>query len=64
LLELEPAHEETHRALMQLYAEQGARELAFRQYQLCRDSLKRELDVEPQAETRSLLEAIKKPMAA
>jgi DNA-binding SARP family transcriptional activator len=50
--------------LMQLYAEQGARELAFRQYQLCRDSLKRELDVEPQAETRSLLEAIKKPMAA
>jgi TolB-like protein/DNA-binding SARP family transcriptional activator len=60
LLQLEPANEQAHRALMRLYAEQGQREAALRQYQECRAALKRELNAEPGKETeqlyRSLLE--------
>jgi TolB-like protein/DNA-binding SARP family transcriptional activator len=51
LLQLDPTREETHRALMWLYATQGHRSHALRQYQICRDILKRNLDVEPEPET-------------
>src|SRR5215475_6504921 len=54
LLRLEPAHEETHRALMRLYMAQGNRAQALRQYQICREVLQRELAVKPQAETEQL----------
>ncbi len=40
LLQLEPAHEATHRLLMKLYAAAGQRAQALRQYQLCRDALR------------------------
>jgi TolB-like protein/DNA-binding SARP family transcriptional activator/Tfp pilus assembly protein PilF len=60
LLKLESANEMAHRALMRLYADQGQREAALRQYQECRATLKRELNAEPGPETeqlyRSLLE--------
>ncbi|MCG3202028.1 MAG: hypothetical protein NFCOHLIN_01901 [Gammaproteobacteria bacterium] len=54
LLQLEPANEQAHRALMRLYAEQGQREAALRQYQECRAALKRELNAEPGKETEQL----------
>jgi TolB-like protein/DNA-binding SARP family transcriptional activator len=58
LLRLDPAREEAHRALMRLYAAQGDRSQALRQYQLCRDTLQRELGVKPEPETKRLFEAI------
>src|SRR5262245_5789161 len=54
LLQLEPAHEETHRLLMKLYAAGGQRAQALRQYQLCRDALQRELQATPDVETERL----------
>jgi TolB-like protein/two-component SAPR family response regulator len=58
LLELDPLREPAHRALMQIYAEQGQTALALRQYQICRDALQRELGVRPEAETDRLHEWI------
>jgi TolB-like protein/DNA-binding SARP family transcriptional activator len=58
LLQLEPANEQAHRALMRLYAEQGQRDVALRQYQECRAALKRELNAEPGAETEELHRAL------
>ncbi|MEZ5447397.1 MAG: BTAD domain-containing putative transcriptional regulator [Gammaproteobacteria bacterium] len=58
LLKLEPAHETAHRALMRLYAEQGHRDVALRQYQECRAALKRELNAEPGPETEQLYRAL------
>ena len=47
VLDLDPLREDIHRALMRLYAEQGQRGLALKQYERCRDVLRRELDVTP-----------------
>src|SRR5262249_26283438 len=47
LLALDPLQEAVHRALMRLYARQGRRAAAFRQYQECVQSLQRELGAEP-----------------
>ena len=58
LLRLDPTREETHRALMQLYAAKGDRSQALRQYQICRDILQRNLDIEPEQETEQLYEEI------
>jgi DNA-binding SARP family transcriptional activator len=54
LLALDPLLEEGHRSLMRLYAVQGRRSGALRQYQVCVNVLQRELGVEPEAETRQL----------
>jgi DNA-binding SARP family transcriptional activator len=54
LLGLDPEREGWHRALMRVYAHAGERALALRQYHLCRAVLRRELGVEPSAETRAL----------
>ncbi len=61
LLQLDPAREETHRALMRLYAAQGDRSQALRQYQHCRDSLMRDLGVKPEPETERLCREIQSP---
>jgi TolB-like protein len=58
LLQLEPAHEATHRLLMQRYAGAGQRAQALRQYQLCRDALQRDLQAKPDAETEQLYRQI------
>ena len=58
LLQIDPLREETHQALMRVYAEQGKRSQALRQYQICRDSLQRELGVRPDAETERLCKEI------
>lgn len=59
LLSLDPLCEDAHRALMRLYVRHGRRGRALRQYQMCLDVLQRELDVEPETETRELYEQIR-----
>src|SRR5262249_11420980 len=54
LLSLDPLQEVTHRAVMRLYARQGRRAAALRQYQLCVDVLQRELGVEPEEATKQV----------
>jgi len=58
LLQLDPAREETHRVLIRLYAAKGDRARALRQYQLCRDSLRRDLGIRPEPETERLSKEI------
>jgi DNA-binding SARP family transcriptional activator len=58
LLALDPLQEAVHRVLMRLYAEAGRQGAAMRQYQLCRDIMRRELGAEPERETRELYEAL------
>jgi DNA-binding SARP family transcriptional activator len=58
LLAADHGAEEAHRALMRIYAGSGQRQRALRQYEICKDVLKQELDVEPSAETVALYEEI------
>ncbi|HJS59503.1 MAG TPA: AAA family ATPase [Vicinamibacteria bacterium] len=54
VLRLDPTQESVHRSLMRLYARQGRRGAALRQYQICIATLERELGVEPEPETKQL----------
>ena len=54
LLALDPLQEAVHRALMRLYARQGRRGAALKQYQVCVGALQRELGIEPEAETKQV----------
>ncbi|HUG14752.1 MAG TPA: AAA family ATPase [Thermomicrobiales bacterium] len=54
----EPAHETAHAALMRLFAVTGRRHQALRQFRLLEAALRRDLDAEPDAETRALHERI------
>ncbi|MFL5260147.1 MAG: BTAD domain-containing putative transcriptional regulator [Hyphomicrobiales bacterium] len=58
LIALDPLREDTHRALMRIYTEQGQTALALKQYQTCRDRLQAELGVKPEAETERLYHSI------
>ena len=58
LLTLDPLQEAVHRTLMRLYAEQGRRGAALRQYQYCVEVLQRELGVEPEADTKRLYQEV------
>lgn len=58
LLSLDPLNEGAHRSLMRLYAAQGRQELALRQYEICRDRLRQELNVGPDAATATLHQEI------
>ncbi len=53
-LQQDPAREETHRALMRLYARGGDCRQALRQYELCRVALREDLAVEPDVATERL----------
>ena len=53
-LEKDPTREEVHRRLIRVYAQMGNRDRALRQFYLCKDVLRRELDLSPQEETVSL----------
>ncbi len=66
LLELDPAHEETHRQLMRLFYATGDRKGALQAYETARAVLERELGVDPMEETRALYRQIlddAKPLA-
>jgi predicted ATPase/DNA-binding SARP family transcriptional activator/DNA-binding CsgD family transcriptional regulator len=54
----EPAHEEAHVRLMRVYARAGQRYGAIRQYEHLRETLWRELGIEPRAASRSVYEEI------
>src|SRR5262249_59258777 len=56
LLMLDPHDEAVHRSLMRLYLGQGRRASALQQYQVCLQTLQRELGVEPEAENRLVLQ--------
>jgi TolB-like protein len=60
LLALDPLNEHTHRALMGLYAEGGDRGLAVKQYEACRQLLRAELGLEPEADTKRLVDEIRR----
>lgn len=57
-LALDPLHEPAHRALMLLYARDGQRAAALRQYRECVRQLEQELGVAPLPETTELYHAI------
>ena len=64
LLGIDPLQEAVHRTLMRLYARQGRRGAALKQYQVCTGALRRELGTEPEAETRKLYqELLRRPVA-
>ncbi len=54
ILVLDPLQEAVHRALIRLYARQGRRAAALRQYQECVQTLQRELAAEPEESTREI----------
>jgi len=58
LLELDPLMENVHRAVMRCHFLNGNRPLAMRQYALCEQLLREELNVEPMDETRRIQETI------
>jgi DNA-binding SARP family transcriptional activator len=58
LLALDSVDEKAHRALMTVFATAGQPARALQQYQMCRDVLRRELDVSPSDETEALRQAI------
>jgi TolB-like protein/Tfp pilus assembly protein PilF len=64
LLGLDPLREVAHRALMQIYAEQGQTALALKQYQLCRDTLQAEIGIKPEAATERLYRSIQEKRTA
>jgi DNA-binding SARP family transcriptional activator len=58
LLHQDPAREVAHRHLMRLYALMGTPDQAVRQFHLCENVLRRELDLTPRPETVSLYDEI------
>lgn len=64
LLVMHPWCEEAHRHAMMLLALMGQRSAALAQYKLCRASLLRDLDVEPESFTEALYEQILKDRLA
>jgi DNA-binding SARP family transcriptional activator len=57
-LRLDPLQESMHRTLMKLYQQSGDLLNALQQYDICAKILRRELDVEPDADTRGLQQEI------
>lgn len=58
-LEIDPINETAHRYLMKLYSQTDQRAAALRQYQLCVETLEKEMGIPPQQETTRLYEALK-----
>ncbi|WP_269582291.1 BTAD domain-containing putative transcriptional regulator [Roseibium sp. Sym1] len=56
LLKIDPACEAAHRVLIRLYKKLGQKERAEQQYQACVREMRLHLDVEPEPETKALLE--------
>src|SRR5712691_554308 len=61
LLRLDRTQEVVHRTLIRLYARQGRRAEALRQYRTCVDVLRRELGVEPEPATVRLYREMRHP---
>jgi DNA-binding SARP family transcriptional activator/Tfp pilus assembly protein PilF len=59
MLTLDPLREDCYRALMEAYRRVGRRADALRQFEVCKDTLRRELDVAPSPETETLMAQIR-----
>ncbi len=59
LLSLDPVQEDVHRALMCAYGAQGRKDMALKQFEICRESLQRELGIQPGRESQQMLVAIR-----
>ncbi len=59
ILAKDPCREDAHRRLMRCYRQQGQRNLALRQYHICLEKLREELDVPPTDETVMLYRRIR-----
>lgn len=59
----DPANEEAHRALMRSLDAMGRRSEALEQYQVCKEQLRKQLGVEPDAATQALGDSIRRPGA-
>ncbi|MCZ7546845.1 MAG: winged helix-turn-helix domain-containing protein [Anaerolineae bacterium] len=64
MLHVDNCHEGAHRRLMRCYSRQGQRYLALRQYYLCVETLRRELDVDVSQSTLDLYERIQRRQRA
>jgi DNA-binding SARP family transcriptional activator len=58
ILQKDPCEEIAHQILMRCFHRQGQRQLAIRQYEICRQALREELDVEPSNATRQFFSKI------
>jgi DNA-binding SARP family transcriptional activator len=58
LTALEPTNERAHRGMIDAYARAGRYTDAVRQFRVCRDTLRRELDVAPEPATESLFREV------
>jgi tetratricopeptide (TPR) repeat protein len=57
-LRQDPMQESVHRRLMRLYAQMGTPDQAIRQFHVCKEVLRRELELDPHRETLSLFQEI------
>jgi TolB-like protein/Flp pilus assembly protein TadD len=64
LLALDSLQEGAHRGLMWAYSAQGRQASALKQFEACRDILRRELGVEPETDTVALYRDIRQQRAA
>ncbi|MEO5887807.1 MAG: tetratricopeptide repeat protein [Anaerolineales bacterium] len=60
LVTLDPLNESAHRQLMQVYSQVGQHNAALKQYQTFEQTLRKELGLDPQPETRALYKQIRK----
>ena len=60
MLTVDSCREDTHRLLMRCYKRQDQRYLALRQFHLCAEYLREELDISPAPETIALYDQIKR----
>ena len=60
ILAIDSCREDAHCRLMRCYSRQGYLNLALRQYHLCEEALKRELDVSPDPATQKLWSQIRR----
>ena len=58
ILSIDPLHEDIHREVIRLYAQNGQRSLAIRQYKTCRELLAEELGIAPMPETQAIYQQI------
>jgi predicted ATPase/DNA-binding SARP family transcriptional activator len=60
LVTLDPLNESGHRLLMQIYSQVGQHNAALKQYQTFEQTLRKELNIDPQPETHALYKQIRK----
>ena len=60
ILERDNCREDAHCRLMRCFSRQGQSRLALRQYQICVDALRQELEIDPEPATTQLAESIRR----